>query len=181
MSKFKWKKQVKGKIGKLTKERTKQEMANKTKARTIVEDQQERKKYFQECDSDTINDVIKIRQHLWQVNCNYKMDNTDTKCPLCKKSEDSTEHVLEREKAKNFTLSKGNSKRKLEEITEIYRKNKKKREPAVIKVQDLHKTIKESGKKKMQNKKNKTERKKQKNKGRQKIEKLKIQKRRIGG
>ena len=38
MSKFKWKKQVKGKIGKLTKERTKQEMANKTKARTIVED-----------------------------------------------------------------------------------------------------------------------------------------------
>ena len=38
-------------------------------------------------------------------------------------------------------------------------KNKKKREPAVIKVQDLHKTIKESG-----NNKNKRERKKQKNK-----------------
>ena len=136
MSKFKWKKQVKGKIGKLTKERTKQEMANKTKARTIVEDKWERKKYLQECDSDTIKDVIKIRLHMWQVNCNYKRDNTDTKCPLCQKSEDTTEHVLECEKAKKFTLSKENSKEEWEEITEIYRKNKKKRELAVIKVQD---------------------------------------------
>ena len=38
MSKFKWKKQVKGKIGKSIEERTNQEMANKTKTRTIVED-----------------------------------------------------------------------------------------------------------------------------------------------
>ena len=35
-------------------ERTKQEMANKTKARIIVEDKWERNKYLQECDSDTI-------------------------------------------------------------------------------------------------------------------------------
>ena len=41
MSKPKWKKQVKGKTGKSIKERTKQEMANKTKARTIVEDKWE--------------------------------------------------------------------------------------------------------------------------------------------
>ena len=151
-------------------------MANKTKARIIVEDQQERKKYFQECDSDTINDVIKIRQHLWQVNCNYKMDNTDTKCPLCKKSEDSTEHVLEREKANNFTLSKENSKRKLEEITEIYRKNKKKREPAVIKVQDLHKTIKESGKKKCKIRKIKQKEKSRKIKADKKLKSRKYRK-----
>ena len=131
MSKSKWKKQVKEKIGKSIEERTKQEMANKTKARTIVEDKWERKKYLQECDSDTIKDVIKIRLHMWQVNCNYKRDNTDTKCPLCQKSEDTTEHVLECEKAKKFTLSKENSKEEWEEITEIYRKNKKKRELAV--------------------------------------------------
>ena len=136
MSKSKWKKQVKGKIGKSIEERTKQEMANKTKARTIVEDKWERKKYLQECDSDTIKDVIKIRLRMWQVNCNYKRDNTDTKCPLCKKSEDTTEHVLECEKAKKFTLSKENSKGEWEVITEIYRRNKKKRELAVIKVQD---------------------------------------------
>ena len=45
MSKSKWKKQVIEKIGQSVKERTKQEMANKTKARTIVEDKWERKKY----------------------------------------------------------------------------------------------------------------------------------------
>ena len=35
-----------------------------------------------------------------------------------------------------FTLSKENSNGEWEEITEIYRKNKKKRKLAVIKVQD---------------------------------------------
>ena len=56
--------------------------------------------------------------------------------PLIKKSEDTTEHVLECEKAKKFTLSKENSKGEWEEITEIYRKNKNERELAVIKIQD---------------------------------------------
>ena len=68
-------------------------------------------KYLQECDSDTIKNVIKIRLHMLQVNCNYKGNNTDTKCPLCKKSEDTTaERVHKCEKAKKFTLSKENSK-----------------------------------------------------------------------
>ena len=67
---------------------------------------------------------------------NCKRDNTDIKCPLCKKSEVTTEHLLECEKVKKFTLSKENSKGEWEEITDIYRKNKKKRELAVIKVQD---------------------------------------------
>ena len=53
-------------------------------------------KEIQECDSDTIKDVIKIRLYMWQVNCNYKRDNTDTKCLLCQKSEDTAEHVLEK-------------------------------------------------------------------------------------
>ena len=59
---------------------------------------------------------------MWQVKCSYKEDNTDTKCPLCKKSKNTTEHVLECEKAIKFTLSKENSKGEWEEITEIYRK-----------------------------------------------------------
>ena len=46
MSKSKWKKQVKDKIRNSIEERTKQEMANKTKARTIVEDKWERNKYL---------------------------------------------------------------------------------------------------------------------------------------
>ena len=47
---------------------------------------------------------------MWQVSCNYKRDNTDTKCPLCKKSEDITEHVLECESDKSSHLVKKNSK-----------------------------------------------------------------------
>ena len=46
MSKSKWKKQVKGKIGKSTEKRTKQEMANKTQARTIVEDKWEKRNIY---------------------------------------------------------------------------------------------------------------------------------------
>ena len=42
MSKSKWKKQVKGKIGKSIVERPKQELTNKTKARTIIDDKWER-------------------------------------------------------------------------------------------------------------------------------------------
>ena len=55
---------MKEKTGKSIEERTKQEMTNKTKARTMVEDRWERKKYLQEGDSDTIKDVIKIRLHM---------------------------------------------------------------------------------------------------------------------
>ena len=58
--KSRWKK----KIRKSIEERTKQEMANKTKASTIVEDKWERKKYLQECDSDAMKAVIKIRLHM---------------------------------------------------------------------------------------------------------------------
>ena len=103
--------------------RRKNKAENDKQERTIVQDQQERKKHLHESDSST----IKIRLYIWQVNCNYKKDNTDIKCPLCKKSEDITERVLECEKAKNFTLSKENSKGQWEEITKIYRKNKSKR------------------------------------------------------
>ena len=63
-------------------------MINKTKARTIADDKDkwESKKYLHACDSDTMKDVIKIGLHIWQVNCNYKKDNTDTKCPLYQKA-----------------------------------------------------------------------------------------------
>ena len=101
-------------------------MIDKMKARTIAEDKWERKKYLQECDSETIKDVIKQRLHMWQVNCSYKRDNTDTKFPLCKKSEDTTEHVLEYEKANRLTLSKENSKGGKQQQGKITRKEGRK-------------------------------------------------------
>ena len=72
MSKSKEKKEVKGKIGKSLEERTNQKMINKTMFRTIAEDKWERKRYLPECESDTIKDVIEIRIHMRQVNCNIK-------------------------------------------------------------------------------------------------------------
>ena len=115
---------------------------------------------------------------MWQLNCNYKRDNTDAKCPLCKKSD----HVLECEIAKKFTLSKENSKGEWKNMTEIYGKNKKKKEIAVINVQDQHKNIKESGKKsKIRKRKEKEKSKKISRRGRQKIGRWKIQKRRTEG
>ena len=35
---------------------------------------------------------------MWHKNCYYQRNNTDTKCPLCEKLEDTTEHVLELKK-----------------------------------------------------------------------------------
>ena len=178
MSKSKQKNHLKEKIGMSNEERTKQEIANKKKARTIVEDKWEKNKYLQEYDSDTIKDVIKIRLHMWQLKCNYKRNNADTKCSLCKKSD----HVLECEIAKKFTLSKENRKGEWENMTEIYGKNKKNKEIAVINFQDQHKNIKESGKKsKIRKRKEKEKSRKISRRGRQKIGRQKIQKRRTGG
>ena len=49
---------------------------------------------------------------MWQVNCNYKRYNTDTKCPLYVKNLKTLQSMsmLECEKAKKFTLSKENIK-----------------------------------------------------------------------
>ena len=55
---------MKGKIGKSSEERTKQQMKNRTKARTIIEDKWERRKYLEERDSEAIKDVIKKILHM---------------------------------------------------------------------------------------------------------------------
>ena len=112
--------------------------------------------------------------HMCQVNCNYKRDNTDTTCPLCKKSEDTIEHVLGCEKANKFTLSKENSKAEWKMITEIYKKNEKNKEVVVIKVQDQNKIIKESKKKNSVRRTKKKEKDKVEKLGNQEIEIKKI-------
>ena len=121
-------------------------MANKTKARTIVEDKWERNKYLQECDSDTTKDVIKIRLHMWQVKATIKRIIL-TPTVHYVKNQKTLQSMCWNVKKLNSSLSKENSQGEWKVITEIYRRNKKKRELAVIKVQDQHKIIKESGKK----------------------------------
>ena len=109
-------------------------MIYKTKTRSIVEVKWERKKYLQECDSETKDRLNKTAYVARNFNC--KRYSTDKKSPIHKKLEGTTEHVLECQKANKFTLSEENNNGEHEEITEFYRKNKKKRENAVVQVQD---------------------------------------------
>ena len=58
---------------------------------------------------------------MWQVSCNYRRDNTDTKCPYVKNQKTQQSMCqIECEKDKKFTLHKENSKGEWEEIIEIY-------------------------------------------------------------
>ena len=87
-------KKVKGKAIDRIRKRMKEDMQEKTKCRTLRKDQWERKQYIQKCESNTIKDVIKIRLHMWNTKCNYKRNELDTTCPLCKTEEDTTEHIM---------------------------------------------------------------------------------------
>ena len=125
--KSKWKKEVKEKIVEKIKERMNEEMMGKTKSRTIENDKWGRKEYIKECSSDVIKDVIKIRLHMWEVGRNYGKEEQEGNCPICKKGEDTTEHVLEcdgNEKELNLKDERG---KKWTDIVEIYRRNKEQR------------------------------------------------------
>ena len=75
---------------------------------------------------------------MWQVNCNYKSDNTGTKRPLYKNQKTLQSMCWNVKKLKG----------EWEEILEIFRKNKKKREVVVIKgLEYQNKIIKENRKK----------------------------------
>ena len=52
----------------------------------------------------------------------YERDNIDSKFLLCQNSEDTAKFVLKCEDAIKFTLRKENSKKELEERTEVFRK-----------------------------------------------------------
>ena len=79
--------------------------------------------------TDDIKDILKIRLHMWEVRKNYPKNNTDTICPICRKEEDTTEHVLdcevELEKGKDMIGSSNIDHRK--QMLEIFRENKYKR------------------------------------------------------
>ena len=88
------KKKVKGKaIGRIRK-RMKEDMQEKTKYRTLQNDKWERKQYIKKYESNTIKDVIEIRLHMWNTQCNYKGNESDTSCPLWKTKEDTTEPIM---------------------------------------------------------------------------------------
>ena len=124
-SKSNCKKKVKGKAIDRIRKRMKEDMQEKTKCRTVRNDKWERKQYIKKCESNTIKDVIKIRIHMWNTKCNYKRNELDTTCPLCKTEEDTTEHIMACEEGNNTYNLLDENEKDWEKIVAIYKNNKK--------------------------------------------------------
>ena len=106
----------------------KEDMQEKTKCRTLRNDMWERKQYIKRCKSVTVKDVIKTRLHLWNKKYNYKRNELDTTCPLCKKEEDTTERIMICQKGNDTYNLLDENEKDWEKIVAIYKNNKENRE-----------------------------------------------------
>ena len=93
-----------------------------------MDEKWERKQYIKKCESNTIKDVIKIRLHMWNTKCNYKRNESDTTCPLCKTEEDTTEHIMVCQEGNNTYNLLDENEKDWEKIVTIYKNNKENRE-----------------------------------------------------
>ena len=121
-------KKVKGKAIDRIRKRMKEDVQEKTKCRTLWNGKWERKQYIKKCESNTIKDVIKIRLHMWNTKCNYKRNESDTTCPLCKTEEDTTEHIMVCQEGNNMYNLLDENEKDWEKIVAIYKNNKENRE-----------------------------------------------------
>ena len=71
---------------------------------------------------------MKIRLHMWKLKKNYSREEEDMECPISNGKEDTTEHVLEFQKAETVYRAKYNTPNQWVEVLMIYKQNKKKKE-----------------------------------------------------
>ena len=111
-SKSKWKKKkVKGKAIDRIRKRMKEGMQEKTKCCTLWNDKWERN-ISKSVKVISIKDVINIRLHMWNTECNY------TTCPLCKTEEDTTELIMVYQEGNNtYNLLDENEKNSCNKIS----------------------------------------------------------------
>ena len=95
MKKSTWKREVKTKLKKKIQQRLTDDLKEKTIARTIQKDKWLMKENIKNGNTDEIKDILKIRLHMWELRKNYPKNDTDTTCPICRNTEDTTEHVLD--------------------------------------------------------------------------------------
>ena len=107
----------------------KEDRQEKTKCCTIQNEKWERKNIYHKSESNTIKDVMKTRLHMRNTKCNYKRNESDTTCPLCRTEEDSTEHILVCLEGNNtYNLLDENEKDWERIVTQIHKENREKLE-----------------------------------------------------
>ena len=98
-----------------------EEMRDNTKSRTIKDDKRGRKKCIGQCKGDTVNDIIKIRLHVWDLKKNYMKEEEH---PLCasERDDDTTEHVLQygRDEDGKQGNTKDNTEEEWEEVVQMF-------------------------------------------------------------
>ena len=107
-----------------------EERGDKTKSRIIKDNEWERKKYIDQCKRETVKSIIKIRLHMWDLKKNYGTVEEQPPCPLCEKEDSKTEHVLqcERDEDRKQRNMKDNNDEEWEEVVQIFKENRRKRE-----------------------------------------------------
>ena len=98
----------------------------------------EKGKITDKCKGDTVKDIIKIRLHMWDLKKNYRKEEEQPLYPLSAKEDDTRDHVLQcgRYEKKQQGNIKDNTEEEWQEIMQIFRGNKRKREERRKKVQD---------------------------------------------
>ena len=111
-SKSKWKKKVKGEAIDRIRKRMKEGMQEKTKCCTLQNANGKGNNISKSVKVISIKDVIKIRLHMWNTECNY------TTCPLCKTEEDTTELIMVDQEGNNtYNLLDENEKNSCNKIS----------------------------------------------------------------
>ena len=78
-------------------------------------------------------DVVKIRLHMWQVNCNYKRDNTDTNVHYVKNQNTLQNMCWNVKKLTSSHLLQNPKRENRKDNRDLY-KNKKEKEVPIIQV-----------------------------------------------
>ena len=124
-----WKREVKTKIKKKIQQRLTDDLKENAKARTIQKDKWLMKEYIKNSHADDMKNILKIRLHMWDAKKNNPKNDTDTICRICRKKEDTPEHVPDFEvvlEKKKHTIKISNINH-WKQILQIFRENKKKR------------------------------------------------------
>ena len=93
-AKSKWKREVKNKIRGRTERVIKEKCATQTKTRTVRKEEFCLKEYLKVLPLHISKEVLRYRLHMMDLPMNYKNAWKQTKCPLCKAEDGSTEHFL---------------------------------------------------------------------------------------